>query len=102
VSLRPAAERAADPERHDSVADDVTEQTVHADDAMAIEERQSDVAAGAGPGQRETREAGPARNGAAARAADERAGGGTARLDGGGVGLGDGTPDDLGAFGVFG
>lgn len=39
VPLRPAAERAADPGPPDVVADDVTEQTASADDAMTMEER---------------------------------------------------------------
>ena len=37
--LRPAAERAADPGPPAPVADDLTEQTVSADDAMTVEER---------------------------------------------------------------
>ena len=41
VSLRPAAERVADPGRRASVADDATEQTADADGAVAIEDRQA-------------------------------------------------------------
>ena len=76
VSLRPAAERAADPERHTPVADDVTEQTIDADDAMVIEERQRGAAAATGTaaGQRRARQAELARDGVAGEAAS----GGTA------------------------
>ena len=88
-----------DLERRDSVADDVTvtEQTVDADDAMAIEERQRDAAAAAdaGAGRREVREAEPARDGAAGQAKDGGAEGEIGNGD-------DETVDDLGAFGGFG
>ena len=104
VSLRPAAERAADPERHTPVADDVTEQTIDADDAMVIEERQRGAAAATGTaaGQRRARQAELARDGVAG----EVASGGTAAdvargEDDGGLGD-DSTLHDLGAFGVFG
>ena len=60
-----------DPERHTPVADDVTEQTIDADDAMVIEERQRDAAAAAGTaaGQRRARQAELARGGVAGEAA---------------------------------
>jgi hypothetical protein len=41
LALAPAAQRAADPGPHDMVEDDVTEQTVCADDAMTEEERRT-------------------------------------------------------------
>ena len=86
------------------VAGDVTERTIDADDAMVIEERQRDAAAGAGgdAGQRRTRQAELARGGVAGEAAS----GGTAADVAQGEddsGLGDdSTLHDLGAFGVFG
>mmetsp|Transcript_44994 Transcript_44994/g.123398 ORF Transcript_44994/g.123398 Transcript_44994/m.123398 type:complete len:103 (+) Transcript_44994:650-958(+) len=67
ISLGPAAERAADLEGHTPVADDVAEQTIDADDAVVIEERQRDAAAAAdtAAGQRRAQEAGLAQGGAA-------------------------------------
>ena len=104
VSLRPAAERAADPERHTPVADDVTEQTIDADDAMVIEERQRGAAAATGTaaGQRRARQAELARDGVAGEAASGGTAADVARgEDDGGLGD-DSTLHDLGAFGVFG
>ena len=61
------------------MAGDVTERTIDADDAMVMEERQRDAAAGAGgdAGQRRTRQAELARGGVAGEAAS---GGTTAEL----------------------
>ena len=103
VSLRPAAERAADPDHHVSVADDVTEQTIDANDAMAIEERQHGAAAdkGADAERSETREAESARGGAAEEAADGGAAGDATRAEGDFEHSDEGL-EGLGAFGVFG
>ena len=90
VSLRPAAERAEDPEQHAPVADcDVTEHTVDADDAMVIEERQRTAAAATDPAarRRRAREAGLARGATASETAGGDAREGVAQ-EGGGSGLG--------------
>ena len=89
---------------HTPVADDVTEQTIDADDAMVIEERQRDAAAAAGTaaGQRRARQAELARDGVAGEAASGGTAADVARgEDDGGLGD-DSTLHDLGAFGVFG
>ena len=68
VPLRPAAERAADPGPPDLVADDVTEQTASADDAMTMEEREG-VGLGAGDAALVPDDDGARRGGCAARGA---------------------------------